>query len=552
MIRFQTGTRDSRVVWKNFILPAKDFSLVSDFRELVARHLGVDRDLIEGVEIIKKSLDARKKSRIVYNLQLGIEAKDQDALLRNFDVLEVRKTKPAESPVAGLEYQGLSSRHKPIIIGSGPAGIFAALCLEDIGISSRIIERGEEVGKRIKTVNKLRSRGGFNPESNFCFGEGGAGTFSDGKLTCGRNHPLVRYIFEKFIEYGGPDSIRYEAHPHIGTDFLLRIAKKMRDSLVSRGSEFHFNTAFKSFKDGGKKARYEVELSNGEKLLTDHLILAIGHSARDTYRYLYEKKLAIAPKPFAMGARIEHPQEVIDEIQYGQCSFLPAAEYKLTARAGERGIWTFCMCPGGHLLPTGAQENHLAINGMSYHARNSGFANAAVVVNVLREDFYKGHPLDGMNFQAELERKAFKFGGENYSAPAQRLNDFLAKRRSRGELKSTYKPGVVSARMDQVFPGFIGESLRSALTAYNQKMRGYLSDEALIVGLESKTSAPITILRDKNLQSISHPGLFPCGEGAGFAGGIVSAALDGLKVGKAVADDLRSSVSLRALANSVR
>ena len=536
------------LIWKNFILPAEDFSRISDYRELVARHLGVSQELIEGVEIIKKSLDARKKSRIVYNLQLGIEAKDQSALLRNFDVLELRQVKHAESPVADEAYQGLTSRHKPLVIGSGPAGIFTALCLQDAGIACRLVERGEEVGKRIKTVNKLRSGGRFNSESNFCFGEGGAGTFSDGKLTCGRNHPLVRYIFEKFIQFGGPDSIRYEAHPHIGTDYLLTIAKKMRDSLVSSGSEFLFNTAFKSFKSGGKRARYEVELSNGEKVLTDHLILAIGHSARDTYRYLHEQNLAMAPKPFAMGARIEHPQDVINQIQYGECTFLPAAEYKLTARAGERGIWTFCMCPGGHLLPTGAQENHLAINGMSYHARNSGFANAAVVVNVLREDFYKGHPLDGMNFQAELERRAFKFGGENYCAPAQRLNDFLAKRRSRGELKSTYKPGVVSARMDQVFPEFISDSLRSALTAYNQKMRGYLSDEALIVGLESKTSAPVTILRDKSLQSVSHPGLFPCGEGAGFAGGIVSAALDGLKVGKAVADDLISQRSSQCVA----
>lgn len=534
------------LIWKNFILPAQEFSNVSDLRSLVASNLGIEQELIDGVEIIKKSLDARRKSRIVYNLQLGIEAKDQSTLLKTCKVLELRNRKPTQSPVAGIEYQRLSSRHKPVIIGSGPAGIFTALCLQDIGIPCVIVERGQEVGKRIKTVNKLRSRGYFNPESNFCFGEGGAGTFSDGKLTCGRNHPLVRYIFEKFIEFGGPDSIRYEAHPHIGTDFLLRIAKRMRDSLVSTGSEFHFNTAFKRFKSGGKKARFELELSNGEKILTDQLILAIGHSARDTYRYLYEQNLAIAPKPFAMGARIEHPQEVIDQIQYGQCNFLPAAEYKLTARAGERGIWTFCMCPGGHLLPTGAQENHLAINGMSYHARNSGFANAAVVVNVLREDFFKGHPLDGLDFQAELERKAFKFGGGNYHAPAQRLTDFLAKRRSRGDLKSTYKPGVVAARMDRIFPEYIGESLRCALTAYNQKMRGYLHEDALIVGLESKTSAPITILRDKNLQSISHSGLFPCGEGAGFAGGIVSAALDGLKVGKAVADDLRNISSQAA------
>jgi len=238
-----------------------------------------------------------------------------------------------------------------------------------------------------------------------------------------------------------------------------------------------------------------------------------------------------------MGARFEHPQDVIDKIQFGNQCDLPPAEYKLAAHTQDRGIWTFCMCPGGHLLPTNAQPNHLAINGMSYHARNSGFANAAVVVNVLREDFYRGHPLDGMRFQAAIERQAFAAGGGNYMSPAQRMQDFMVGRASTGELRSTYKPGVSSARLDQVLPQFIVDALRQAVVDYNKKMHGFISKDALVVGVETKTSSPIVMLRDKSLQSISHPGLFPAGEGAGFAGGIVSASLDGVRIGRAVMDD---------------
>ena len=534
------------ILWKNFSVCAKKFPQISNFKSHIAKELDLHDDEILSVGIRKKSLDARRKSRIIYLFQLEIEARDEAGLLRSHSSLEELVKPVLKSPFDDVSLPKSNLRHKPLIIGSGPAGTFAALSLQEAGIASHIIERGEPVGQRLKTVNKLRVRGEFNPESNFCFGEGGAGTFSDGKLTCGRNHPLIRHVFNKFVDFGAPGSIQYDAHPHIGTDFLLKIAVKMREELQTQGSTFSFGSAFKSFRSGGQKARYEVTLVDGTILYTDHLIMAIGHSARDTYRWLHEHQIAMAPKPFAMGARIEHPQDVINEIQFGTCDFLPAAEYKLAARAGSRGIWTFCMCPGGHLLPTQAQEQHLAINGMSYHARNSGFANAAVVVNVLREDFYKGNPLDGMYFQAKLEQQAYKLGGGGYYSPAQRLNDFIASRPSKGDLKSTYKPGVVAERMDKIFPDFISESLRSALVAYNQKMKGYLSKDALIVGLESKTSAPVTLLRDKGLQSTSHPGLFPCGEGAGYAGGIVSAALDGVKIGKAVLQDVELHKSLVA------
>ncbi len=521
------------LLWKDFDLAAEEAFKLANLPALVAERLGLSTDQFKDIRIHKKSLDARRKGRILYHYQLHIDALDENSLKASFPQLEdivVPALADIRIPVDPKKF-----RHKPVIIGSGPAGIFAALCLAESGVQSHIIERGEAVEQRLRAVNKLRSRAEFNPESNFCFGEGGAGTFSDGKLTCGRNHPLIRHIFSKFVEYGAPADILYEAHPHIGTDFLMSIAMKMRKSLIASGSEFSFKKIFTGFRDGGKHARYLVSFADGEEIATDHLILALGHSARDTYQRLLDLGLAMVPKPFAMGARIEHPQAIIDEIQYGKCELLPAAEYKLAARANERGIWTFCMCPGGYLMPTPAQSEHLAINGMSYHARNSGYANAAVVVNVLREDFFKGHPLDGMHYQAELERKAFLAGGGNYHSPAQRLIDFVEGRQSKGELKSTYKPGLANARMDQVLPDFITDALRVALKEYNKRMRGYLSHDALIVGLESKTSAPITMLRDKDLQSVSHPGIFPCGEGAGFAGGIVSAALDGLKIGQAVA-----------------
>jgi uncharacterized FAD-dependent dehydrogenase len=430
-----------------------------------------------------------------------------------------------------------------VIIGSGPSGIFAALTLEKAGQASIVVERGEPVERRLRTTNKLRSRGIFTPESNYCFGEGGAGTFSDGKLTCGRNHPLIRHVFDQFVAHGAPNEILYDAKPHIGTDFLMQVGRKMRLHLEATGSEFKFSRRFVDFRDGGDAARYIVVLDDGQEIPTDHLLIAIGHSARDTYQMLLDKGLAIVPKPFAMGARFEHPQDVVNKIQFGQCKIPTAAEYKLAAQSGQRGIWTFCMCPGGHLMPTNAQAEHLAINGMSYHARKSGFANAAVVVNVLREDFYRGHPLDGVRFQERLERMAYQAGGGQYYSPAQKLKDFLAGRETKGEIKSTYKPGVNNARLDRLLPDFIVEALRAGVKEYDKKMRGFICEESAVVGIESKTSSPISMMRGKDLQSISHPGIFPTGEGAGFAGGIVSAALDGVKAGRAV---LESVIAARA------
>jgi len=505
----------------------------------IASMLEIPEAMIRRVHIKKKSLDARRKARIVYHYQVDIDVEDEASVYQTkSSIASVAEPTAPSDPLEGLQISDVTFRHRPVIIGSGPSGVFTALTLAQAGQASVVIERGEPVESRIKTTNKLRSRGIFTPESNYCFGEGGAGTFSDGKLTCGRNHPLIRHVFDQFVKHGAPDEILYDAKPHIGTDFLIRIAKNMRVKLQALGADFKFGRRFVDFRDGGDHARYIVVLDDGQEIATDHVIIAIGHSARDTYQMLLDKGLAIVPKPFAMGARFEHPQDVVNQIQFGSCKLPTAAEYKLAAQSGQRGIWTFCMCPGGHLMPTNAQEGHLAINGMSYHARKSGFANAAVVVNVLREDFYRGHPLDGMRFQENLEKLAYQAGGGNYYSPAQRLKDFLVGRESSGEIKSTYKPGVNAARLDKVLPQFIVEALRAGVKEYDKKMRGFICNESAVVGIESKTSSPISMMRGKDLQSVSHPGIFPSGEGAGFAGGIVSAALDGVKTGRAVLESV--------------
>lgn len=527
------------LIYKQFTVPLNETNLAADMRELVASDLGMPAEDILELEVLKKSLDARKKSQIFHHYQLKLVTRDDETLLRNHsEKLDNYEEKVRYHPSEGIDFGGKTFLRPPVIIGSGPAGTFAALVLAELGQKCIVVERGEAVEDRMRTVHRLQRSGTFSDESNYCYGEGGAGTFSDGKLTCGRNHPLIRYLFEQWVRFGAPDSILYEAHPHIGTDYLMQIAKKTRVYLESLGTQFMFSKRLVDFESGPTNgAKYKVHLHDGTTLETDHLVMAIGHSARETYQMLYDKGLAIGPKPFAIGARFEHPQDVINKIQYGSCTLLPAAEYKLAAQANGRGIWTFCMCPGGNLLPTNAQAEHLAINGMSYHSRNSGFANAAVVVNVMREDFYKGHPLDGMHFQAAIEKQAFKMGGGNYNTPAQRLNDFLKGKMSKDDMKSSYKPGVTPARIDQLLPSFVVDSLRGALGEYNKRMRGFIADEAIVAGVETKTSAPIVMFRDATLQSTSHPGFFPAGEGAGFAGGIVSAALDGLKIGRAVLEN---------------
>lgn len=513
---------------KNLRLPATE-TFLQDLPETVSKALNLDLEDVDDIRLVKQSIDARRKPKIDYVISLTCLLRVPPRATPEGVTIELNPP-VREIPSAPQMTRKLSL--PPVIIGSGPAGTFAALALAEAGQPCIIVERGEAVEQRMRTVHNFRRHGEFKPESNYCFGEGGAGTFSDGKLTCGRNHPLIETLFRTWVKFGAPEEILYQAHPHIGTDYLMRIAIRMRHYLKEQGCTYFFGRRFVDFQPG-QGCRWRVSLDDGTHIDTDHLIIAIGHSARDTYEMLVGRGLSMAPKPFAVGARFEHPQDLINRIQYGSCDLPLTAEYKLAAHSEHgRGIWTFCMCPGGHLLPTSAQPGHLAINGMSYHGRKSGFANAAIVVNVNREDFFRGHVLDGMRFQERIEQKAFRAAGGGYISPAQRLQDFLDGRTSVGELKSTYRPGVASVRIDKLLPEFIVTALKVALKSYNQKMRGFISHDALIAGVESKTSAPITMLRNADGQSLSHPGIYPCGEGAGFAGGIVSAALDGLRLGR--------------------
>jgi uncharacterized FAD-dependent dehydrogenase len=494
----------------------------------VVQTLKVDAAAVAAIEIKRRSLDARQKRRIVYEYQLAVKLhEDLEQTLPPSEHYQLGADETGADPLEGVvTWQG---HHRPVVVGSGPCGIFAALILAEAGARPIIIERGEAVDERIKTVTKLRTQGEFQSESNYCFGEGGAGTFSDGKLTCSRRHPFVSYLFKKWVEFGAPKQILYDALPHIGSDNLVTVARNMRATITGMGGTFLFNRTLETIEQNTGRSHYSLSLSDGSTLDTEHVILAIGHAARDTFRMLHRLGLRLKPKAFAIGSRIEHPQSFIDEIQYGKNQHLPAASYKLTARAGDRGVWSFCMCPGGILLPTNSQPEHLSVNGMSFYSRSSGFANSALVVNVRQEDFYKGSPLDGIEFQELLEQKAFRYGGGGYNMPAQRLNDFLKGRVGKGEIQSSYLPGLRHARIDQLLPRFVAESLQEAVIQFNRKMPGFISDQALLVGTETKTSSPVTICReDDTFHAVGYPGIYPAGEGAGYAGGIVSAALDGV------------------------
>ena len=532
---------------KPFSIPLSSTSQDILVKKYIASTLSVDEENISRIYVLNKSLDARNKSAIRFYYEVEVEFEEGIISHSHVRFFEEREISTDESdPLCNIDLSRSKSSISPVIIGSGPAGLFAGWLLLEAGLKPIVIERGAAVEERAKKVDRLWRAMVFDPESNYCFGEGGAGTFSDGKLTTGKRHPWISYLFKKWVSFGAPKDILIDAHPHIGSDFLTKVVKNMRESMKARGATFFFDTRFVDFNETNGDARYEILLSSGEKLKTHYLILAIGQSARDTYELLYKKNVSLTAKSFAIGTRIEHPQEVIDEIQFGKKNLdlyrqaLPVADYKLTARAGERGVWSFCMCPGGYILPTGAEEGCLAVNGMSLFARDSGFANAALVVNITPNDFGKSSPLDGVNFQRAIEQKAFKAGGSSWCAPAERLFHFLgtSKMNDLDSVSSTYRPGITPYPLDKVLPGFVTAALQTAMTTFNKKMRGYTHEKAILVGVETKTSSPLTINRGKNLESISHPGIFPAGEGAGYAGGIVSAALDGLRVARSILEQI--------------
>ena len=484
---------------------------------------------VKDFRIIKKSIDARNKDDVFYVYALDISL-DNENKYKGFEHV-------GADPVSALEINiKRTSLEKPVIIGAGPAGLFAALTLVQNGIKPIVIEQGKTVDERKKDVDLFWQTGKLNTLSNVQFGEGGAGTFSDGKLTTGVNDPLCKKVLQEFYNFGAPEQILYISKPHIGTDNLINIVRNMREEIKRLGGEFYFNEKVIDFEFEENKIR-KVICESGKTFETDSVILAIGHSARDTFKKLYEKGINMEKKNFSIGVRIEHKQSLINESQYGNKTKLklPPAEYKLAYHGEDRSCYTFCMCPGGMVVASSSEEGTIVTNGMSKFSRDLENANSAVLVSVTPKDFEGESPLEGMYFQKSIEETAFRVGGENYKAPVQLVGDFLAHKKSEkiGEVKPTYMPGVTLSDLHEVLPEFITKTMEEGLLYFDKKIKGFASYDAILTGVETRSSSPVKILRNEKLES-NFEGLYPCGEGAGYAGGIVTAAVDGIKCAIAV------------------
>lgn len=484
----------------------------------------ISKNSVKEAYIYKRSVDARNKEDIYYNYAVDIE------LYKDMNIKGGSVVNRDDYPYVKVNR---NSKLKPVIIGAGPAGLFAALTMINNGILPIVIEQGSKVEKRVEDVNNFIENGILNTKSNIQFGEGGAGTFSDGKLTTGNNSIYSRKVLEEFVRYGAPKEIMYVAKPHIGTDNLVNVVRNMREYIISKGGEFLFDTKVTDFEiqDNVIKAVY----CNDKKIDTDVVVLAIGHSARDTFLTLFNKNVNIIPKNFAVGVRIEHLQERINKSQYGEkVKFkLPQAEYKLVYHAKNgRSCYTFCMCPGGQVMASSSEENTIVTNGMSRFSRDGKNSNSALLVNITPEDAKGDSPLKGMYFQEELEKRAFVMGGNNYNAPVQRVEDFLSNKKSNkiGEVIPTYKPGYTLANLNELFPDYINETLKEAIVNLDKKLVGFADNDAILTAVETRTSSPVQITRDKDTLQSNIQGLYPCGEGPGYAGGIMTAAVDGIRI----------------------
>ncbi len=523
-------------------------------RTAILKRLNLPEDELLGYVIFKRGTDARKAHAILFTYTLDVTVQDETAVLARFkNDQHVRVTPDTRYHFAAHAPQNLSSR--PIVIGMGPAGLFAGLLLAQMGFRPLILERGKAVRERTKDTFGLWRQGVLNPESNVQFGEGGAGTFSDGKLYSQIKDPrhLGRKVLDEFVKAGAPPEILYVSHPHIGTFRLVGMVEKMRETIQSLGGEIRFESRVDDIEIEHGPDMQQVRgvvLASGERIATNHLVLAVGHSARDTFEMIHKRGIYIEAKPFSIGFRIEHPQSLIDAARYGRNAgneLLGAADYKLVHHAGNgRSVYSFCMCPGGTVVAATSEPGRVVTNGMSQYSRNERNANAGIVVGITPEQDYPGDPLAGIAFQRHWESQAFKLGGGTYQAPGQLLGDFLAGRPSTmlGSVQPSYTPGVHLTDLSAALPDYAIAAIKEALPAFAKQIKGFDLPDAVLTGVETRTSSPIRIRRNAlDLQSINTRGLYPAGEGAGYAGGILSAAVDGIEIAEAVALSILSAAS---------
>lgn len=517
--------------------------------------LGITRHELLSFSIFKRSYDARKKTNIllIYHLDVVLTQEVETDVLKKFANQSFVKPSPDTSyhfvTQANDDFPN-KNQQRPIIVGFGPCGILAALVLAQMGFKPIVLERGQDVRQRTKDTWGLWRERKLNTESNVQFGEGGAGTFSDGKLysQVKDKHHLGRKVLTEFVKAGAPEEILIVSKPHIGTFKLVRMVEKMRAEIVALGGEIRFDSRVEKIhrepchNDSGQITG--LTLSSGETLTSRHVILAVGHSARDTFQMLLNQGIAIEPKPFSIGFRIEHPQSIIDQARFGKQAghpILGAADYKLVHHCTNgRSVYSFCMCPGGTVVAATSEAGQVVTNGMSQYSRNERNANSAIVVGITPEQDYPGHVLAGIELQRKLEEKAYELGGANYNAPAQLLGDFLQNKPSTNleSVIPSYQPGITLGDLSEALPEYAITAIREAIPAFDKKIKGFAMTNAILTGVETRTSSPICIKRGKDLQNINTRGLYPAGEGAGYAGGILSAAIDGIKVAEAVALDI--------------
>ncbi|KOO15055.1 hypothetical protein AKJ18_08565 [Vibrio xuii] len=506
----------------------------------ITKKLGISEDQVISYNVFRRGYDARKKANILLIYTLDVIVENEAALLEQFvSDPHVKETPDMEYKFVAKAPENLTER--PVVIGFGPCGLFAALILAQAGFKPIVVERGKEVRERTKDTFGFWRKRTLNTESNVQFGEGGAGTFSDGKLYSQIKDPNFygRKVTTEFVAAGAPEEIMYVSKPHIGTFKLVTMIEKMRAKIIELGGEIRFSTRVDDIHMDGDQIT-GLTLSNGEEIKSRYVVLAVGHSARDTFEMLHERGVYMEAKPFSVGFRIEHKQSMIDEARFGKNAghpILGAADYKLVHHCKNgRTVYSFCMCPGGTVVAATSEEGRVVTNGMSQYSRSERNANSAIVVGIDPERDYPGDPLAGIRFQRELESGAYVLGGENYDAPAQKIGDFLKGRDPSeiGDVQPSFTPGIHLTDISKALPDFAIEAIREAIPAFDKKIKGFASDDGLLTGVETRTSSPVCIKRGKDFQSVNLKGFYPAGEGAGYAGGILSAGIDGIKVAEAL------------------